>query len=114
MKKILLVLFCWLGIALVSPFFILSDGWEDFCKEVVEEYNVKLSTAENTFYGELEHEINIFPLVHNRWYVNLENGDDVTIATRYFGMVFLDTEAIEKYFHLREIINSFGDKAHYL
>lgn len=100
MKNLLIkVLIVWAVVGVVAYFFSISGyDHDNLYKAVAKEYNIKVSTVRNDFGLELDLEGKYFPVPHVRWYVHLENGDDVTIANEYFGMMFLDTDAIDKYY----------------
>lgn len=73
----------------------------DFNEEISEEYNIPLETVEDIdlwHFGDIKEEFNIFPIPHSSLYITTKSGEEVELASEFFGIISLHKEAIDKYF----------------
>lgn len=90
-------------ILLYLPGVFITTEWRDFEKELAKEYSLPLSVVEDFLDYNVHNTFTLLPYPHEEWYVTLENGSDVTVATAYFGKISIDKTVFERYFPLQKL-----------
>lgn len=73
----------------------------DFDEEISDEYNIPIDDVENIrlwHLGDIREELNMFPIPNSSLYITTRSGEDVELASEFFGIISLHKEAIDKYF----------------
>jgi len=81
---------------------------DDGQKLLAKEYNVPMSLIPYVYT-----ESNFLLIPHYTFYVTTDRGEDITLATSYFGIVFFDNDNIDKYLGLNSIKEELKSRGYY-
>ena len=92
------ILFCVWGLLGTIALVTTADN-EDLVKAIAKEWNIPVSQVQDITGHTIKSETKWLPLPHTVWYVTTERGEDIEIASDYFGGdIDLDKEALDKCF----------------
>lgn len=105
LRKIISFLCCIYAILLVIHGSVSEmDGQKILAKE----YEVPMSVIPY-----INMDISYFLIPHNTFYITTNMGEDITLATSYFGFVFFEDDNIDKYLGLNSIKDELKSRDYY-
>lgn len=85
-------------------------GNEDLEKKIAKEYNLPLSQVKNLIGYNIDDDLKLLPIPHASWHITTEAGDDIEVATSYFGLcVNLKKDVLGEYFLFDEFESIYED-----
>lgn len=99
-----LLVFVYMILGLLHYSFSEIDGQKVFAKE----YEVPMSVLPY-----ISTDMHHFLIPHNTYYITTNMGEDITLATSYFGIVFFDNDNIDKYLGLNSIKEELKSRGFY-
>lgn len=102
-----LIVSCWGLLACVSM--CTSADYDDLYKQVAKEYKMPVEAASEIL-SSVDTEIKLFPIPHTVWYFTTQKGDDIKVASDYFGGdINLDEDTLNEYFWLDQYTEVYKD-----
>ena len=90
-----------LWVLLAVIFVLRIPDTDDLVKQVAKEYNIPVSDVKSIFAGKVQSDTKYFLIPHTVWYITTEDGEDVEIASDYFGGdIDFYKDVLNKYFSL--------------
>ncbi len=85
----------------VAAKFMTPWGNSELITSIAKEYEIPISQVQEVVYGKITHDTKLFPIPHSVWYVTTERGEEIELASDYFGGdIDLDKGALNRCFAL--------------
>lgn len=99
-----LLVFVYIILGLLHYSFSEIDGQKVFAK---------ISEVPMSVLPYISTDMHHFLIPHNTYYITTNMGEDITLATSYFGIVFFDNDNIDKYLGLNSIKEELKSRGYY-
>ena len=97
----------WFVALMINIFSFDSNKLE---KQVAKEYRIPISEVQRILLFKVTWDTKYFPIPHSVWYVTTERGEEIEIASDYFGGdIDIDKDALNRCFGLDQYTEVFRD-----
>ena len=102
-----LIISLWGLLAAISV--LTSPDYDDLEKQIAKEHHMPVDAVKELL-SPVYSEIKIFPIPHTIWYFTTSHGDDIEVASDYFGGdIDYDEDVLNEYFWLDEHAKIYKD-----